>query len=283
LVLTNSDGVKTSAYSVFWTIKDSHGRIVSQRQQASYGDLSGEYFAAWTVNVITGNYIIYWEWMDEIDSPLSMKSMDFNVYCAPAILYENNDCCLISEVASCDAEITSFSGSLMATYRYNCSTVSASCGGGVGMSHPFIYTGGCDSVEVSQVIHLSEQVLPFGGSYTNQLAYHIPSGIREMVFYVTYRRGAPGGFPLLRLMLGNGVDEVRSTMIDVNFNPLGPVSYQNLYQNDLIGPVPDSDDPITFNVQISVAGGIKTARLLVSESGMVGSPGTIYVTLTASS
>ena len=96
LFLRNSDGIPADAYSVFWTIYGMQHWLphcehvvshyhhhnpyhpVSVRTAASHA-ATGEYFAAWTASVCTGNYIIKWDWAADSTSPLESKSMGFTV------------------------------------------------------------------------------------------------------------------------------------------------------------------------------------------------------------
>jgi hypothetical protein len=100
---------------------------------------------------------------------------------------------------------------------------------------------------------------------------------------VTYSYGAPGGYALLQLRWGNGTDEAQSTLIDLDFTPQQPFSLQNTYLQDLEGPIPASSAAITFMIEAVVPGGATTVRLVAAEGGVPGAPGTIGITLTASS
>jgi hypothetical protein len=99
---------------------------------------------------------------------------------------------------------------------------------------------------------------------------------------VTYSRGAPGGYALLQLLWGNGTDEAQSTLIDNDITIEQPFSFQNTFLQDFEGPQPASDNPITFLIETSVPGGVTTVRLIATEGGAPGAPGTIGITLTAS-
>lgn len=141
----------------------------------------------------------------------------------------------------------------------------------------------CCAFEITRVAHLST-TLPAGGAWTDQAPFTIPSGIRHVTFYITYTRGATGGYPLLRLLWGNGTEETQSTLIDSDFTTLSTVaSSQDMYLNDLKGPVPTNSNPIHFTLETGVPGGATTVRLLASEGGVVGAPGTVSISLTASS
>jgi hypothetical protein len=84
-------------------------------------------------------------------------------------------------------------------------------------------------------------------------------------------------------MWGNGTEESQETLIDTNFEDQGSLSLQNLYLQDLEGPIPTDNNPISFLVEASVPGGATTVRLVAAEGGAIPTPGTIKIILTASS
>jgi hypothetical protein len=130
---------------------------------------------------------------------------------------------------------------------------------------------------------LATQPLPAGGAFTNQPSYVIPSGVRHVTFYLSYTRGFVNGFPVLRLLWGNGVEETQETLVDSDITVLTPaLSSQNMFLQDLDGPIPQDDNPVNFILYVTVPGGSKTVRLLVAEKGVPGAPGTIGIALTAS-
>jgi len=141
-----------------------------------------------------------------------------------------------------------------------------------------------DEIEIPRVVHLATQVLPTAGQFTNQSSYAVPHGIRKIAFYITYSRGAVGGFIALRLKWGNGSEETQATIIDRSAIRLdGEFSAQAMRLSDLMGPMPPDDSPVSFMLEASVPGGSSTVRLLAAEGGVPGLPGTVSITLTASS
>jgi hemolysin-activating ACP:hemolysin acyltransferase len=132
-------------------------------------------------------------------------------------------------------------------------------------------------------VHLADQMLPVGNAFTDQSAYIIPSGVRNITFYVTYTRGDSDGHPVLRLLWGNGIEEIQSTLLNETFTQTSSAtSSQELFVNDLIGPTPVNDNPISFLLETTPPGGSKTVRLLAAEGG-TGNSGNISITITASS
>lgn len=284
LFLKDENGLPANAFAVFWSVVDGCGRTVVQRQAATAGASVGSYYASWTVGLLTGNYRIVWEWMDAADSPLAARVMNFSVVCQPAVFSMScGTVCMIPATSDCGCSGVPAVSAPCSQLVVSTSCGSFACSSTGGSVAPVVIVNECCDFEVARTPHLPQQVLPAGGLFTSQPQYQIPAQIRRIVFYITYRRGAPGGRPLLRLLLGNGTEEVQSTMLDADFAPSGPTAVQDLYLNDLRGPAPSTDDSVTFNLEVSVAGGIRTARLLLAETGMIGSPGTASISLTASS
>lgn len=284
LYLKDSDGLPANAFAVFWSVIDERGCTVVPKQAATAGASVGEYYASWTVGLLMGNYRIVWEWMDDADSPLSAKLMGFSVVCQPALFsVAGGQVCMIHLPSSCscgDLPPVVASPRCQVVVSPSCGTFA--CSSAVGPVAPIVIVNSCCDFEVGRTVHLASQVLPAGGLFTSQAQYQIPPQVSRIVFYVTYTRGAPGGRSSVRLMLGNGTEESQSTMIDTDFSPSGPSATQDLFLNVLRGPAPDDDNPVTFNIEVSVAGGIRTARVLIAESGVPAAPGTAQITLTAS-
>lgn len=272
LYLKDEDGLLTDAFSVHWTVLDVLGRAISSRNVASRYSI-GEYFAAFFVSQSTGHYSIFWEYLETSTSPITAVESDFcvvNVLAPcnfPVVLCD----CLVVEVScvqkpcppslfsACDCQVPVF---------------------------PIIpvpeVSDKCCPFEIDRVVHLEPQVLPINNIFTNQDRYVIPSGIRTVAFYITYTRGAIGGFTVLRLFWGNGVEEVQSTLVNENMNQITTALVsQDMFIDDLKGPVPTDNNPISFLLEVSPPGGAKTVRLRSAE-GSPGTPGSISITLTAS-
>jgi hypothetical protein len=140
--------------------------------------------------------------------------------------------------------------------------------------------GGC-CYEVPRTIHVETGYLPPSGGFTNQPYFVIPKCVRKVAFYVTYTRGAPGGFVVVRLMWGDGVTESQETLLDLATFTNEPLSSQNTYLQEMNGPTPSDGNPISFVIEGIVPGGAKTARLIAAEKGVPGAPGIVGITLTA--
>ena len=91
-----------------------------------------------------------------------------------------------------------------------------------------------------------------------------------------------GGRAALKLLWGNGVEEVQSTMVDEGFVDVNDTSFQNMLLSVYNGPAPIDDSFVLFQIEAVVPGGAKTVRLLAAEAGNPGSPGVAEITLTAS-
>jgi hypothetical protein len=277
LFLRNSSGFLQDAYAVFFTVADAAGRPVSPRTAASRSGV-GTYYAQWMVSVLSGDYTVLWEFQQDSTSPLQSAREGFVVVAAvaPYVPFDPGVCgssCGPAISASCAPNPAFFP-----TASGRCSP----CASPPLPPMPMPPFPVCCDFEVPRTAHLATGVLPAGGAYTGQPAYSIPRGIRDVTFYVTYTRGAPGGYPSVRLLWGDGTTESQETIIDVHTSGTEPTSAQNLFLQEMNGPVPADGNPISFIVEGSVPGGASTARLIVAEKGAPGTPGTAGITLTAS-
>lgn len=144
-------------------------------------------------------------------------------------------------------------------------------------------TSKCCDYEIPRQIHLPQQVLPINGAFTNQVGFPIPTGVRNISFYISYTRGAPGGYAAFKLMWSNGTEEIQETILDLDINDVNTANIsQNLYLQNLNGPEPVDDNTISFVVHTKDPGGSTFVRLLAAEKGNVAFPGTIQISLTAS-
>lgn len=274
LYLKDDTGYPQDAYAVFWTVFDALGRVLVPKTYAVNHTI-GEYYASWLVMVHSGNYTILWEYQEDQNSPVQSAKMNFSVICpaAPYVVLAVENC------FPCQPALAPvFAGSCGGIITVNCPPLPP-----LPPLPPMPPNDPCCGYEIPRATHLPSQVLPLSGAFTNQAHYIIPQRIRRVAFYVTYTRGAPGGFVSLRLMWGNGTEESQETLIDMNFDDQGTFSSQNLYLQDLEGPVPTDGNPVSFLVEASVPGGATTVRLVAAEGGVISTPGTIKIILTASS
>lgn len=278
LFLKDENGILTDAFLVRWTILDSCCCPVTETKDASPGLTAGSYYANYYVNLRGGEYQIKWEYMKDAYSPLESASMNFSVVC--------NDLF----ISTCS--VTQPSVNVQSIIPEGC--IESECVIPIRNVRPCTFPSSvipmtpiirdCCSFEIPRVVHLLEQILPVSGVFTNQSAYQIPTRIRKVTFYISYKRGMAGGYGLFRLMWGNGIEETQSTMIDLDFNSTNTsLSQQDMYLNDLKGPQPLNDNFVNFTIETRVPGGATTVRLLASEGGQTSNPGVIRITLTAAS
>lgn len=132
--------------------------------------------------------------------------------------------------------------------------------------------------------HLASQALPAAGVYTDQAAFDVPEGTKELIIYASYSRAGVGGRPAFLPMYGNGDSEARGVVIDSSsFAPSPPEGAYDIYMEKIGGPVPTGAGvPIEYTLRFPMDGGNTTFRLLVAELGATGTPGTIELTLTGS-
>jgi hypothetical protein len=134
---------------------------------------------------------------------------------------------------------------------------------------------------VPRVEHLASAALPAAGAFTSQSAYSIPSGAQFVTCWVSYTRGAVGGYAKLRALLGNGTEEGIAPVVDPTITASQPYGQTPIYPNELIGPQPQDGSAVIWLVTFDVRGGATTFRLLAAELGVTGTPGTCAIALTA--
>lgn len=295
LFLRGPSGLLQDAYSVFFTILDVGGSCIHPRSPAIRSAV-GTYYAPWRADVGSGDYSVRWEYQESQDSPLESARAPFAVVCpsVPFVLvqpvlwtrpacHESSASCYASPVIYARASVPCGGSSTPCAFVPYCPPASF-CPPSGPVPCPPAPSGPCCDYEIPRTVHLSTGYLPPSGAFTDQPYYVIPRGIRKIAFYVTYTRGAVGGYATLRLMWGDGTSEAQETLVDLSLTDTSPDPYapQNLFLQEMNGPVPPSTAPVTFIIEAGVPGGAKTARLVASEKGVIGSPGMIGITLTAS-
>ncbi len=309
IVLKDDDGFNQDAHVVTWYIADNKGCQLTQKVFAVRESL-GVYYAPWVVSVNTGSYQIIWEYQKDSDSPLQSKIQNFSVIgnLSPFIITFGPDgetpvTIIGYDKSYCyDSRITAFKTNTNPIYSLCSSSIpnqplsidfqpcrgNGTSGSSVCIPTPIISNNpstqcGNASFEIARQIHLSQQVLPNFGIFTNQTYFQIPSGIKRITFYITYSRGDVGGQPVFHLLWGNGTEEIIETILDTDLEFTSTTTAnQGLYLQDLYGPTPVDSNPVSFILYATVPGGSTTVRLTAAEKGNVQSPGTILITLTAS-
>ena len=286
LYLKDPDGFPSDAFGVFWTIYNAVGAPVTQKTVATRA-ATGEYYASWLVEANSGDYTIKWEWLEAVDGPFEAKSHPFSVINPPTPFAPLAPfrCLSAGYNPVCDGVILaprSLTSTCVPCDPQPCAPPVAPCTVVSPVIPAISVTDRCCPFEIPRTVHLPIGPLPINGGYTDQPCYPIPEGIRNVTFYMTYTRGAAGGYPEYQLLWSNGVEETQETMIDMDFQVLSPSTVsQDMFLQNLSGPVPDTDDPMNSIFHVCVPGGATCVRLVAAEKGVTGAPGTLGITLTA--
>jgi len=134
--------------------------------------------------------------------------------------------------------------------------------------------------ELARTVYQPSIALPAAGAFLTPGQFTVPAGITEIAFWVTYTRGAAGGFPYLQVLFGNGTEEGNDISIDQTVVVVQPVGTQNIYDQQLAGPIPASAAAITYVIAVKVPRGATRIRMIAAEGGVPGTPGTIAIALT---
>lgn len=135
-------------------------------------------------------------------------------------------------------------------------------------------------IETPRSVQLASAALPAAGAFTNQAAYAIPSGIGEISYWLTYTRGAMGGFAYAVPLWGNGTEEGHEIILDQSsLTTAQPVGNVRVLEQQIECPHPADGNPIVIVLAFRVPRGATTGRLLLAEGGAVGTPGTAALTL----
>ncbi len=144
---------------------------------------------------------------------------------------------------------------------------------------------------IPRTVHLATQVLPaLAGAFTDQDFFDMPIGTSKLVYYITYTRGGAAGRPIFHLIWGNiltdpgGGEESRALVIDGSVALVigadGDGRF-NVQTSEPQGPTASAE--IQYVIECCcIPGGSRKSRLLASEQGNQGAPGTIAITLTGS-
>src|SRR5512135_2539199 len=226
LYLKNDSGFPQNAFAVFFTILDVAGNCLQPRTPAGNSG-TGAYYAPYFVSLCSGSYVVLWEWQSDQTTPLKSARAPFNVVNpgAPYSIVVPVLCASSLFLQNCPTPTRPLMTRVV--YAASCDPCPGECKtGGCGASPlpcaPFIpgpivppIVPNCPCVvEIPRAVHLNTQRLPPSGNFTNQAQYIIPPLVEDVTFYVTYARGAPGGYALLQLLWGNGQEEAQSTLID---------------------------------------------------------------------
>ena len=134
---------------------------------------------------------------------------------------------------------------------------------------------------IERAIHLASTVLPAVGAFTQQAFTALSPGAKEISFWITYTRGAAGGFPAAQVQWTNGVEESSQLILDQSsFAGGSPIGDVNVYVEEVLLPTPNSDSPLSYVLTAVVPYGATGFRLLAAERGVALTPGTIEIAYT---
>jgi hypothetical protein len=293
IIIKDENGYPFNVYAISWRIQGKNHHHHHPKSLAVQAGV-GTYFAPWIAIARSGDYEIIWEYQADATSPLQKASQEFSILGHGTFFR-----IVPGSVNDTKFIITNHDEHrFFVPYGQGCvpmSGRSSGCGSHHGRSFinpcsphnypvflPFPIVPCCD-YEISRQVHLPTTVLPLGGIFTSQSPFSIPTRIKKITFYVKYTRGAPNGFATFHLLWGNGVEETQETIRDIELVPEDTSrAGQNLFIQDLMGPAPTDNNPINFILSVLVPGGVTTVRLIAAEGGVPSSPGTIEITLTAS-
>jgi hypothetical protein len=118
--------------------------------------------------------------------------------------------------------------------------------------------------ELPPVEHLASQVLPAIPTYTTQAVFTFPTtGVQRVCFWITYTRGADGGFPSFRVQFQDGDGNSYRAMIHdkTTITVVQPEGDVNVYQETLDGPQPADDTAVRYYLEFTVPAAATAVRL----------------------
>lgn len=134
---------------------------------------------------------------------------------------------------------------------------------------------------VERAVHLASTVLPGGGLFTSQAFTPLPPGAKEISYWITYTRGAAGGYPAAQVQWTNGTEQSSQLILDQSsISPGTPIADVNVYVEEVLLPAPNSDAALSYVLTAIVPQGATGFRLLAAERGAPGTPGTILIAYT---
>jgi hypothetical protein len=126
---------------------------------------------------------------------------------------------------------------------------------------------------------LAEQALPAAGAFVNANAT-VPIGTKRVTFWITYTRGAAGGYPAIRIStrVSSVQDFHRVIILDLSsFAASGPIGIENFYVEELLGPAPGDGNPLRYELTIVMPANAQEFEFQIAERGVTLTPGTVSV------
>ncbi len=158
----------------------------------------------------------------------------------------------------------------------------------VALLDPFGTPSGNKNVVPNFVLGLStllaSAALPAAGAFTSGDAL-LQAGAKRVTTWITYTRGAVGGYPAFRALSQPMPSATvptpgfyRVPILDLSsFAAAAPEGMENFYMEELLGPAPADASPIAYELTWVLPANAAIFRLQVAERGVVGTPGTIEV------
>lgn len=135
---------------------------------------------------------------------------------------------------------------------------------------------------IARSVELASAALPAAGAFTTQTATVLAAGIRRVTYWFKYTRGAAGGFPVVQVTFGNGIDNAVLGVGDANTLVVTqPTALFNVYQMQQAGPQPSGAAAIEWCWTYPVPANATSVRAQAAELGVVGTPGTMQIAITA--
>lgn len=130
---------------------------------------------------------------------------------------------------------------------------------------------------IPRTVYLASAVLPAAGAFVVPTPFDVPAGMTDITFYCVYTQGAVGGFPAFRMLVGNGTEGVQQTLIDgSSLVVVQPDASVKMGRAELLGPTGTS----SYAIEFCIKRGVTQILLISAERGVVGTPGTLLITLT---
>jgi hypothetical protein len=139
--------------------------------------------------------------------------------------------------------------------------------------------------EIPAFVHCASAALPAAGAWSAQTAWGVPAGISEITFFITYTRGAAGGYPVFCVELGAGGVLSLEQWEDDNPAITDPIGIGSLYDHvrDVRGLHPAGAAAVSRAITVTIPRGVTSIALRAAEAGVVATPGTCAIVAVAGS
>lgn len=135
---------------------------------------------------------------------------------------------------------------------------------------------------IDRQVYVSSQALPAAGAQLDPGLFKIPKGTTRVTYWITYTRGAAGGYCQTEAKYSNGTEEANENVQNPTLTTVAPYGILSQLLEKQNSPVPASAAAITYCLTYERFPAATTGvRLLIAEAGVVGTPGTVAVAITA--